>query len=500
MHIFGLEIRRASKAPPVPAVEKRIDDDRGWHTIWGGGGYTPWQMTQGFQLDLPTDRGSLERNWVVFACQTIIAGDIGKLGVGLFELKQGVWQEAESGPYDRLLRKPNGYQTWQQFIEFWSLSKQRHGNAYILLERDLATRVRAMYVLDPDRVTPLVAPDGSVYYRLAADDLAGVPSDDGQVTVPASEVIHDRFNCLFHPLIGISPLYASALAAKSGLTMQQTNELFFRNGARPGGLLTTPGSIAPTDAQRWKTEWETNFSGTNAGRTAVLGNGLKYEVIRENAVDSEVVALLKMSAEMICTTHHVPKFRVGVGEVPIQSAAETLTQVYHDTCLQTLINAIEGLIDDALGLYNVDGRRMRLEFDLNDLIRMDGTKLMEFVAKGIEKAVFSPNEGRRYFNRPPVSGGEMPMLQQQMWPIDVLKDRPPPADAGAKQTPPANEDDAAPVKGAAPVRITRSMHGTAAWYRVAGEPDGLQHSQDGVLDILVERGHAVIEDAPPDGQ
>ncbi|WP_416380911.1 hypothetical protein, partial [Klebsiella pneumoniae] len=34
--------------------------------------------------------------------------------------------------------------------------------------------------------------------------------------VPAREVIHDRFNCLFHPLIGLSPIYAAGLAAMQG--------------------------------------------------------------------------------------------------------------------------------------------------------------------------------------------------------------------------------------------------------------------------------------------
>ena len=35
-----------------------------------------------------------------------------------------------------MLRKPNHYQTWQKFVEFWILSKLAHGNAYILKERD----------------------------------------------------------------------------------------------------------------------------------------------------------------------------------------------------------------------------------------------------------------------------------------------------------------------------------------------------------------------------
>lgn len=401
-------------------------------TVWSGGGYTPWQLTQGFQLDINTNPQRLQSNWVVFSCQTLIAGDIGKLGIGFFQEIDGVWQETRSD-YDRLLRRPNSYQTGQQLRESWSLSKQRSGNAYVLLERDLSTRVRAMYVLDPQRVTPLIAPDGSVYYRLPNDELAGLP--DGDVVVPGSEIIHDRFNCLFHPLVGLSPLFASALAAIGGLAMQEQNHVFFQNGSRPGGLLTTPGNLSPDAQKLYKREWETNFAGNNRGRTAVLGNGLKYEVIRENNVDSELVALLNMSARMICSTHHVPAYKVGVGEMPIQSAAEVLNQVYYDTCLQQHLEAIEALIDEALGLDDVGGRRLRTQFDLNDLIRMDGAKRTEKLKNEVGAGITSPNEARAELGRGKVKGGESPYLQQQNYSLAALAKRDTKADPFAAEKP-----------------------------------------------------------------
>jgi HK97 family phage portal protein len=390
----------------------------------------------------------MQSNWVVFACQTLIASDIGKLCLLFKERVNDVWQETESA-YDRLIRKPNGYQTRQQFFEYWSLSKQRHGNAVVLLERDRSTRVKAMHVLDWCRVTPLCTPEGDVYYRLQADDLAGIPA--GDVVVPASEIIHDRFNCFFHPLIGLSPLYASFLAAGSGLTMQEQSQLFFNNGSRPGGLLTTPGPLAPELAKTYKAEWETNFAGGNRGRTAVLGNGLKYEAIRENAVDSELVALLKMSGEMICSTHHVPAWKVGVGPYPIQSAADVMQQGYYDNCLQTLLESIESLVDEALELYNVDGRTLRSEFDLNDLIRMDGGKRTLKLKDEVGAGITSPNEARAELGRGPVTGGKTPYLQQQNWPLDVLAERPPPTDPAAKapapdEPPKPVDDDAAAEK------------------------------------------------------
>ena len=46
---------------------------------------------------------------------------------------------------------------------------------------------------------PFVSDDGSIFYELKADNLSGL---EQQIMVPAREIIHDRFNCVFHPLVG----------------------------------------------------------------------------------------------------------------------------------------------------------------------------------------------------------------------------------------------------------------------------------------------------------
>ena len=69
-----------------------------------------------------------------------------------------------------------------------------------------------------------MTPDGAVYYGLKRDDLMGLGDGlpEGQdLVVPAREIIHDQMLTLFHPLIGIPPLYACGLAAQQGLTMSQ---------------------------------------------------------------------------------------------------------------------------------------------------------------------------------------------------------------------------------------------------------------------------------------
>ena len=206
-------------------------------------------FTGAWQANVEMQAGSVLNYSAVFACVTLISQDIAKCCLRLVqEDDNGIWTETESPAFSPLLRRPNRYQHIVKFVEQWITSKLIHGNTYVLKQRDNRNVVIANYILDPTRVTPLVANDGGVYYELRRDDLNGLKVET--VTVPASEIIHDPMICLWHPLIGVSPIYASGLAALQGLSIQANSNKFFANGSQPGGVLTAPGAIADETAQR----------------------------------------------------------------------------------------------------------------------------------------------------------------------------------------------------------------------------------------------------------
>ena len=181
---------------------------------------------------------------------SLIASDIAKLRLKLVKRDaEGIWTEVTNPAYSPVLKKPNHYQNRIQFFESWVLSKLQRGNAAVLKGRDNRGVVNALYVLDWSQVTPLVSDSGDVFYELNTDHLAGIQQ---QVVVPAREVIHDRFNCFCHPLIGLSPIFASGLSAMQGLSIQNDSTRFFQNGAQPSGILTAPGNISDATAARLK--------------------------------------------------------------------------------------------------------------------------------------------------------------------------------------------------------------------------------------------------------
>lgn len=353
----------------------------------------------------------------IFACQSLISSDIAKLRTIVQRKNGNIWVEDPGHPFAALYKRPNDYQNQIQFKEAWILSKLSHGNTYVLKIRS-GQRIASIHVLDPLKVTPLIAENGDVFYRLNEDRMAEV--EVGQLIVPATEIIHDRFNCLFHRLVGLSPIFAAGTSSNIGLNSQKNMKDFFANGSNPGGVLTAPGPISEVTATRLKEYWNTNFSGEKSGSIAVAGDGLKFEPMRMTNVDAQVLETLGWSDSRICATYHVPPYMVGVGDTPSYNNIEALQQAYYSQCLQILIESMELGLDAGLGMD--DTHRTQLDIDAG-LFRMDSSTLMKTLGEGAKNGLIAPNEAREKINRPPVSGGESPYLQQQNYSLEALAKR-----------------------------------------------------------------------------
>lgn len=406
MRFAGLEITRArSSTALAPQQEKAalspIRQSDGWWAIVRESFQGAWQQNVEVVYD------TVLSHHADFACRTLIASDIAKLRLRLVRKDdEGIWTEVNNVPaYSPVLRKPNHYQTRIQFIESWMLSKLQKGNTVALKQRDSRNVVTALHVLDWDYVTPLVSEDGSIYYELRADHLSGI---EQAIIVPAREIIHDRFNCFKHPLIGLSPIFSSGLASTQGLAIQTTATKMFQNGARPGGILTAPGAIEDETAARLKAYFDDNFTGEKAGKVAVLGDGLKYEAMTSKATDAQLIDQLKWTAEIVCGVYHVPPFMAGIGPAPAYNNVQALLTLYYAQCLQILIEELEACLDEGLGM---DGVTFGTEFDLDDLLRMDTATQFDVAQKA--KGIATLDEQRKRINLGPKKGGDTIYLQQQ---------------------------------------------------------------------------------------
>lgn len=430
MKIFGLEIRRA---------QKELSPISGWRHGWriiSESFAGAWQRNEEIKV------GDLTCYPTLYACLNRISQDIGKLPFVLKrEDSNGIWNTVENPAYSPVLRKPNAYQTAQQFRESWILSKLTNGNAYILKQRDNRGVVTALYVLDPCRVIPMVSESGAVFYQLnytTAQNLLPASYPAEQLIVPASEIIHDRMNCLHHHLIGVPPLCAAYWPAVKNLRILKSAAEFFANNAQPGGILTAPAGMSDEDAAALKAFWEENYAGQHAGRIAVIGADMKFTPFAMKSADSQLVEQMRYSDEQICQPFGIPPFKIGIGAIPAGLGVDAINQLYYADALQGHIEAMENLLDEGLRISRPEG----VELDLEPLLRMDEGKRAEVATKLVGGGIETPNEGRLRFNRAPLEGGDTVYMQQQDFPLDqVRKNKIVDANQNPIQPEPANTEE-----------------------------------------------------------
>lgn len=379
-----------------------------------------WQRNEEISLD------NALSNPTLYACITLIAADVAKMRPRLMAREaSGVWSEFDNTAHSPVLRRPNHYQNWFQYTLWWITSKLTHGNAYALKRRDNRGSVgrgvvNGLYILDPTRVKLLMAPDGDYFYELSPDNQhLGRPEDPRTIIVPAREIIHDVMCPLFHPMIGVSPIFAAGWPALLARYILNNSQKLFANGSSPGGVITAPGNISKDTALRVKEYFDTNFSGDNFGKVAVLGDGLTYTAMgMSSAVDSQLIEILRWTDEQIAKCFHMPLFKVG-GPLPPYSSVEAVTQIYYSDCLQSHATAYEKVMSDGLELP----LNTAISLDIDDLNRMDSATTMEIATKGVNGSVFTPNEARRRFDLPPLKGGDTVYMQHQDYAISVLAER-----------------------------------------------------------------------------
>lgn len=431
MTFLGFELRRQTKAA-ASTLSPVVDSRGGWWPIIREGFAGAWQRG----ITLETE--NVLAFSAVYACVTLIASDIAKLQVKLVEEgADDIWRETESPAFSPVLRKPNHYQNRIQFYLTWLCSKLIHGNTYVLKVRDNRRVVTGLYVLDPTRVRPLVAPDGSVFYALNQDNLS-LLTGESSLVVPASEMIHDIMIPLYHPLCGVSPISACGLAAVQGMRIQEHSTRLFGNGAMPSGILMSPGMLDDDQVADLQDKWQKGFTGENSGKVAVLGGGMTYTMLSMNSVDAQLIEQLRWTAENVCQAFRVPPFMIGVGPAPAYNNIEALNQQYYTQCLQIHVESIELLLDEGLQLVGGTGPKLGTEFDLDDLLRMDTAARIKAGAEAIGSALMSPNEARfRFADLGRVEGGATPYLQQQNYSLAALAKRDQSADPFASKTPAA---------------------------------------------------------------
>lgn len=236
----------------------------------------------------------------VLACARVIAEGIAQVPWKLYQHgTNGGRSEAYDHPlYYLLKRKPNEWQTSFEFREQIAFHLVLCGNAFVFVSRRANGEILELLPYEPGSVTVTRNTDLSLTYRLTM-------KSGNQITVPPENMWHIR-GPSWNGYLGLESVYLARNAIGLALATEEFGSSLFKNGARPGGLLTTDAVLKPEQAELVKAAWQSAQSGSaNAMKTALLSGGFKYQALAQTADEAQFNETRKRAVHDICAAMRV---------------------------------------------------------------------------------------------------------------------------------------------------------------------------------------------------
>jgi HK97 family phage portal protein len=241
----------------------------------------------------------------VTACIGAVASAMASLPPYVYRGAPGGRTELPDHPVARLTRRPNGNQTWPDWME-WLLSQVlAHGNAICAIEYDGAGRPSALVPIPWGNVQMFLLPSGRLAY-----DVVQYVAPWGGTGRPRrlldGEVFHlrDRSD---DGLTGRSRISRAPEVLGNAIALQDWNSAMWQNQATPSGAVEIEASLNEPQFQRLRAQFERTYTGThNARRVLILDNKAKWQALSVSPEDAEVLASRRFSVEELCRLYQVP--------------------------------------------------------------------------------------------------------------------------------------------------------------------------------------------------
>jgi HK97 family phage portal protein len=121
----------------------------------------------------------------------------------------------------------------------------------------------------------------------------------------------------------VVPWKTARTAIELANILESFGTVFFRNGARPSGVLSTDQALTPEAIDRLKAEFNGNFAGVlNAGKVPVLEQSLTYQPIVSSNKDGQYLEIRRNQIRELARNWRIPPVLIGETDEWDEAAAQ----------------------------------------------------------------------------------------------------------------------------------------------------------------------------------
>lgn len=258
-----------------------------------------------------------------------------------------------------------------------------NGNAYVVVERK-GNQVSALYPVPSSEVQIEKFKDGyKTTAKISFDSVDLAPED-------LIIVVKNGVN----GFEGKGVLTTGEEVLKLALCEMYYSQSLLENGAIPTGTITVPSKLSPQAFTNIKKSWQRNFGGfKNAGKTAILENGAKYESISLRPNDLDLTASKKNTVTEICKLFSVPESMVNANANKY-GGVESNSLQFLQYCVGPIMKAMESSLNKSLLLEDEKLKGYFFRFDTKELVRTVQSEEIKNMSDAVKGRLLSVNEAR----------------------------------------------------------------------------------------------------------
>lgn len=260
----------------------------------------------------------------------------------------------------KVWNKPNSFYTQQEFVESFMQHLELTGVTYWVVQYDEMFHIPAhLWVVTPERMCPV--PDPEEYLK----GWIYTSADGEKVPLDRDQVIQIRVPNPLNQYDGSTPVSPSAADIVASRNASLANNMFYTNGAVPGGVIEVPESLGDEDFDRLKIQWREMHQGVdNAYRVAILEQGATFKSISPTSKDQQYVEQRQFTSEAVRESWTFPRFMLGMPEGTNRATAEAAEYVYAKWHIFTRLKRIkQALNNDFLPLFGATSETVEFDFD-----------------------------------------------------------------------------------------------------------------------------------------
>ncbi|HAT4071048.1 phage portal protein [Clostridium perfringens] len=350
----------------------------------------------------------------VYICTKIRAESIGKLSLKVYKERE---EYKEHELYYLLKYKPNPL---MNSINFWKcIEAQRtlKGNAYAYIERNKKGKVTGIYPIDSDNVTKVID-DSNFLSSLSKVWYIVIDNKGIKHKLYSDEILHFIGDITLDGLIGIAPLEYLKCTVENGRATQEFVNKFFKNGLSTKGVIQYVGDLDEKAKRTFRKEFESMSNGLeNAHSVSLLPLGYQFQPLSLSMADAQFLENSKLTKREIAAAFGMKSYHLNdLERATFNNLTEQQKDFYITTLQPSLTNYEQEMQDKLFSQYETL-KDVRVEFNVDTILRSDIKTRYESYRIGIQSGFLSPNEVRKKENLPAKEGGDELLANGNMIPI-----------------------------------------------------------------------------------